>query len=98
MSNRKTPVDDRERAVVDLWRKGHLCSGTIQIYLQWVRRFRAFCESRKLDEGEHLTRKASGALSGATPVPDSEDGQARLVVVVLRTTRCTLGLAHCARW
>jgi site-specific recombinase XerD len=57
MSNRKTPVDDREHAVIDLWRKGHLSSGTIQIYLQWVRRFRAFCESRKLDQDEHLTRK-----------------------------------------
>jgi site-specific recombinase XerD len=50
------PVDDRERAVIDLWCKGHLCSGTIQIYLQWVRRFRAFCEKRKLDEFEQLTR------------------------------------------
>lgn len=49
------PVDDRERAVIDLWRKGHLCSATIQIYLQWVRRFRAFCEKRKLDEVEQLT-------------------------------------------
>lgn len=51
------PVYDHERAVVDLWRKGHLCSGTIQIYLQWVRRFRAFCESQKLDEVEQLTRE-----------------------------------------
>lgn len=50
-------VDDRERAAVDLWRKGHLRSGTIQIYLQWVRRFRAFCERRKLDEAEQLTRE-----------------------------------------
>ena len=25
------PVDDRERAVIDLWRKGHLRSATIQI-------------------------------------------------------------------
>jgi site-specific recombinase XerD len=51
------PVDDRERAVIDLWRKGHLSSGTIQIYLQWVRRFRAFCEMRQLDEVEQLTRE-----------------------------------------
>jgi integrase/recombinase XerD len=57
MSNHKTPVDDHERAVVDLWRKGHLRSGTVQIYLQWVRRFRAFCESRKLDEVKQLTRE-----------------------------------------
>jgi hypothetical protein len=55
MSNCTTPVDDRERAAVDLWRKGHLCSAAIQIYLQWVRRFRAFCEKWNLDEVEQLT-------------------------------------------
>ena len=57
MSNHKTPVDDHERRVVDLWRRGHLRSGTIQVYLQWVRRFRAFCESRRIDEVEQLTRE-----------------------------------------
>jgi integrase/recombinase XerD len=57
MSNRMTPIDDHERAVVDLWCKGHLCSGTILIYLQWVRRFRAFCRARNFDVGEHLTRQ-----------------------------------------
>jgi len=50
-------VDDRERGVIDLWRKGHVCLATIQIYLQWVRRFRAFCEKRKLDEVEQLTHE-----------------------------------------
>jgi site-specific recombinase XerD len=49
-----------ERAVVDLWRRGHLCHGTIQIYLQWVRRFVAYCERRKLDQSEQLT--SSGVL------------------------------------
>src|SRR6266849_4291126 len=49
-------VDSRERAVVELWRKGHLSSGTIAIYLQWVRRFRTYCDKRKLLETEHLTR------------------------------------------
>lgn len=53
------PVDDQERAVVDLWRKGHLRSGTIQIYWHWVRRFRAFCETRKLDEVQQLTREGA---------------------------------------
>jgi integrase/recombinase XerD len=56
MKSRKTPVDDLERSVVGLWRKGHLCSGTIQNYLRWVRRFRDFCKSRELDEAAHLTR------------------------------------------
>jgi integrase/recombinase XerD len=48
-------VDGREGAVIELWKRGHLCSGTIQIYLQWVRRFRAYCGKRKLAETEQLT-------------------------------------------
>lgn len=84
MSNHKTPVDDHERAVVDLWRKGHLRSGTIQIYLQWVRRFRAFCECRKLDEVEQLTREGvrrfvgcyAGPRLGRRPSAPSSSGVA----------------------
>ena len=48
-------IDCRERAVVELWRKGHLSLGTIVIYLQWVRRFRTYCDKRKLPETEQLT-------------------------------------------
>lgn len=48
-------VDSRERAVVGLWRQGHLSAGTIVIYLQWVRRFRTYCEKRGLRETEHRT-------------------------------------------
>ena len=48
-------IDERERAVVRLWRKGHLSLGTIVIYLQWVRRFRKYCDKRKLLETEQLT-------------------------------------------
>src|SRR5664279_1960263 len=48
-------IDCRERAVVGLWRKGHLSLGTIVIYLQWVRRFRTYCDKRKLPETEQLT-------------------------------------------
>jgi integrase/recombinase XerD len=55
------PINSLERAVVDLWRKGHLSSGTIVIYLQWVRRFRAYCKRRKIAESEHLT--AAGVRS-----------------------------------
>jgi site-specific recombinase XerD len=55
MSERVTLTDDRERAVVGLWRLGHLSSGTIQIYLQWVRRFRAYCGKRKLVEADQLS-------------------------------------------
>jgi integrase/recombinase XerD len=57
MSDCTMPDDGREQAVIDLWRQGHLHSGTIQIYLQWVRRFRAFCAKRQLDGVEQLTRE-----------------------------------------
>jgi hypothetical protein len=29
--------DERERAVVQFWRRGHLSRGTIQVYISWVR-------------------------------------------------------------
>lgn len=48
-------IDERERAVVHFWRRGHLSLGTIVIYLQWVRRFRNYCNKRKLIESEQLT-------------------------------------------
>lgn len=61
-------IDERERAVVCLWRKGHLSPGTIVIYLQWVRRFRNYCDRRKLLESEQLTvagvRRFTGAYAG----------------------------------
>ena len=69
MSNHKTPVDEHERAVLDLWHKGHLRSGTVQIYLQWVRRFRAFCDSRKLDAVELLTREGVRRFIGCYAGP-----------------------------
>ena len=47
--------DDRERAVVQFWRRGHLSWSTIQIYLGWVRRFRTYCVRRKLIEAEQLS-------------------------------------------
>jgi hypothetical protein len=47
--------DDRERAVVELWRRGHLSWSTIQVYLQWARRFRAYCDQRKLIEVAQAT-------------------------------------------
>jgi len=55
MNERVRVIDDRERAVVGLWRRGHLSLGTMVIYLQWVRRFRAYCEDREVAEMEQLT-------------------------------------------
>src|SRR5690242_989959 len=54
MNRRIQPVTD-EATVVAFWRRGSLSPGTILNYLQWVRRFRAYCESRGLVETEHLT-------------------------------------------
>lgn len=64
-----TATDDRERAVVDLWRKGHLSSGTILTYLQWIRRFNAYCERRKLIEAEQLTAAGVARFARAYPGP-----------------------------
>lgn len=55
MNERLTVIDDRERAVLALWRRGHLSTGTILNYLYWVRRFRTYCAKRKLLETAHLT-------------------------------------------
>src|SRR3954454_6821215 len=52
--------DDRERAVVELWRRGHLSWSTIQVYLHWVRRFRIYCDQCGLIEADQLS--LAGAL------------------------------------
>jgi len=52
--------DDREREVVRLWRGNRLSSGTLVIYLQWVHRFRTYCNQQGLDETSQLTLE--GAL------------------------------------
>jgi len=41
--------------VVRLWRSSHLSPGTLVIYLQWVHRFRTYCNQRGLDEMSQLT-------------------------------------------
>src|SRR4051794_23024867 len=46
--------DDRERAVVDLWRRGHLAWSTIQVYLRWVRRFKTYCDKRVVDRSRSV--------------------------------------------
>jgi integrase/recombinase XerD len=47
--------DEREGAVVEIWRRGHLSWSTIQGYLGWVRRFRAYCVRRELIERDQLS-------------------------------------------
>jgi integrase/recombinase XerD len=41
--------------VVQLWRSDRLSPGTLAIYLQWVHRFRTYCNERGLDETAQLT-------------------------------------------
>ena len=48
-------IDSRERAVIELWRKSRLSAGTIVNYLHWIRRFRKYCDKRKLLETGQLT-------------------------------------------
>lgn len=52
--------DNRERAVVELWRRGHLSWSTIQVYLHWIRRFKTYCDQCELNEADQLS--LSGAL------------------------------------
>lgn len=48
-------LDDPEHAVVEFWRRGHLSWSTIQLYLQWVRRFRTYCHQHDLSEVDQLS-------------------------------------------
>lgn len=50
-----TPRDAREKAVIEVWRAGGLQWSTIAVYLGWVRRWRAHCGARRIDELQHLT-------------------------------------------
>src|SRR5882724_8003911 len=59
--------DDSERAVVDFWRRGHLSWSTIQLYLNWVRRFRTYCHQRELIEVDQLS--LAGVLRFARNCP-----------------------------
>jgi site-specific recombinase XerD len=45
--------------VVRLWRSNGLSHGTLSIYLQWVHRFRSYCNQRALDEMSQLTLKGA---------------------------------------
>jgi site-specific recombinase XerD len=74
--------DDRERAAVELWRQGHLSWSTIRVYLHWVRRFRTYCDERKLIEADQLSlagalrfarNYAGPRLNGRGSAPGSRD-------------------------
>jgi site-specific recombinase XerD len=60
--------DERERAVVEFWRRGHLSWNTIQVYLGWVRKFKVYCLRRELIEAGELSlvgvRRFTSAYAG----------------------------------
>jgi integrase/recombinase XerD len=55
--------DDRERRVIDVWRKGGLADSTIALYLCCVRRFRAHARRRGEDEIRWLTKTETAAYA-----------------------------------
>jgi integrase/recombinase XerD len=61
--------DDRERAVVDYWGRGGLSASTVQLYLSWIRRFRKYCQGRKLDELEQSSLSGVERFVDAYPWP-----------------------------
>ena len=88
--------DSRERAVGDLWRKGHRSPGTMVIYLQWVRRFRTYCEKRRLRETEHLTAVGARRFIRAYAGPRlkgrvSAENSRNLAANALHAWACALG-------
>lgn len=89
-------INPREHAVVDLWRKGRLTAATIVIYLQWVRRFRIYCEKRRLLEFEQLTaagvRRFTRAYKGPRLEgrPSSKESR-NLASNALHAWACALG-------
>lgn len=95
------PVDELEHAIVSLWRKGHLCPGTVQNYLLWVRRFRASCKSRELDEVRELTNdgvrrflaRYVGARLGGRQVAPSSSGVAHRALHAWSCASHALGVA-----
>lgn len=52
--------DDREQAVVCLWKKNGISAGAVVSYLHWVRPFRAYCQRHELDETSQLTLEGVG--------------------------------------
>lgn len=50
-----TPRDEREKAVIAIWRSGGLGWGTIAAYLGWVRRWRVHWGAKAVDDVPHLT-------------------------------------------
>jgi len=47
--------DKRERDVVRSWQRSLLSPGSVLLYLQWVRRFRSYCQQYRLEETSELT-------------------------------------------
>jgi integrase/recombinase XerD len=48
-------LDEREKAVVQLWRSGDISPATMRNYIRWVRHFYAYCMRLSLDDAAELT-------------------------------------------
>jgi hypothetical protein len=92
VSQRFGQLDKREKQVVRLWQSGHISPGSILLYLQWVRRYYAYCQLHHLDEAAELTLDGARRFTQAYVGPEPRDEWAP-VVVSLRKMRFT-GKAH----
>ncbi len=69
--------DERERAVVRLWRSGHLARSTTITYLHWVRLYRTYCRERRIDETAELTLDGAVRFTRAYVGPRKKGAVAR---------------------
>ena len=68
------------------------------VYLQWVRRFRTYCDKRKLPETEHLTAVGVQRFTRGYVGPRLKGDQAPGIAAISQTMRFTHGLARWLRW
>jgi integrase/recombinase XerD len=85
--------EDLEDAVVEVWRDSRRTSRTITHYLQWVRRFLAYCTARQLDPCAELTREGARTFGAAYRGPRRRGPASR---GVRANARCALRAWACA--
>jgi len=91
-------IDRRERAVVELWRKGRLTPGMIVIYLQWVRRFRTYCDSGNYAKPNKLTAVGARRFAKMYAGPRLKGRQSSKESATSLAMRSMRGLARWRRW
>jgi hypothetical protein len=76
--------DDRERAVIDYWRRGGLSASTVQLYLSWIRKFRNYCQHHKLDEIEQSSLSGVERFADSYPWPRAKGHPSASSIHILR--------------